>query len=61
MSQILEPPADAVDDIDLRIGSTTDLLAEANAIYITTFTATLSDSCTCPTCSEGNCTTIMRC
>ncbi|MEA2690033.1 MAG: hypothetical protein QOD51_2640 [Candidatus Eremiobacteraeota bacterium] len=61
MTSTLECPVDAVDDIDLRVGSTTDLASEVNATFVTTFTNTLTESCTCATCSQGNCTSLFNC
>jgi hypothetical protein len=57
----LERPAVEVDDIDVRIGSTTDVTPEINAVWLTTFTNTLTQSCTCDTCSQGNCTSLSTC
>lgn len=52
MTVTLERPAADVDDIDLRIGSTTDL---SDPIAINPPIPTLTDSCTCWTCTLGNC------
>ena len=56
MATTLERAASDVDDIDLRVGSTTDFASATQAVHITDFT--LTQSCTCSTCTLGNCTTL---
>lgn len=55
MTPSLNLQAAAVDDIDLRIGP-----GEAPIIgtFIFTITMTYTQSCTCATCTQGNCTGI---
>ena len=53
MTVTLERPQTEVDDIDLRVGSATDLAAPT-AAWPTA--PTYTQSCTCQTCTMGNCT-----
>jgi hypothetical protein len=55
MTVTLERPAADVDDIDLRLGSETDLATPLLNINPTA-PPTYTQSCTCQTCTMGQCT-----
>ncbi len=56
MTVTLERPSADVDDIDLRVGSATDLAAPMAMPINPTAPPTYTQSCTCQTCTMGQCT-----